>query len=149
MEQTIEATDLIKLIPHRYPIMLLDRVCSYEKGKKIVGVKNVTYNEPHFNGHFPSKPIMPGVLMIEAMAQLSAVLVALTLDINFNNDEVDLYFLSIEQAKFRKVVVPGDSMIIESHWMQNRKEVCKFSAIAKVSDKVVAESSFITLFKKQ
>ena len=141
----ININEIINLIPHRYPFLLLDKVTKIELGKSIVGVKNVTYNEPQFTGHFPNIPIMPGVLIIEAMAQLSAVLIAKTLNINSENKMV--YFMSIENAKFRKIVIPGDSMVMECSITQNRGSVWKFSGQSKVENDIAAEASFMAMIR--
>jgi len=141
----INITEIMAMIPHRYPFLLVDKITEFEEGKNIVGVKNVTFNEPQFMGHFPENPVMPGVLIIEAMAQVSAVLVAAT--INARKNEKLVYFMSIENAKFRKVVQPGDSLIIKSTIEQNRATVWKFSAVAEVDDCVVAEATFTAMVK--
>jgi 3-hydroxyacyl-[acyl-carrier-protein] dehydratase len=141
----ININEIINLIPHRYPFLLLDKVTKIELGKSIVGLKNVTYNEPQFTGHFPNIPIMPGVLIIEAMAQLSAVLIAKTLNINSENKMV--YFMSIENAKFRKVVTPGDSIIMECSILQSRSNVWKFYGESKVENEVVAEANFTAMIR--
>jgi 3-hydroxyacyl-[acyl-carrier-protein] dehydratase len=141
----ININEIINLIPHRYPFLLLDKVTKLELGKSIVGLKNVTYNEPQFTGHFPNIPIMPGVLIIEAMAQLSAVLIAKTLNINSENKMV--YFMSIENAKFRKVVTPGDSIVMECSISQNRGSVWKFYGKSMVENEVVAEANFTAMIR--
>lgn len=141
----INITEILKLIPHRYPMLLVDRILEYVPGKSIVGVKNVTFNEPQFMGHFPDFPVMPGVLIVEAMAQVSAVLVAKTM--NVNSQEKTVFFMSIENTKFRQIVQPGDVMHIYAKVEQNRGYVWKFSAEAKVEGKLVAESSFMAMVK--
>ncbi len=141
----ININEIINLIPHRYPFLLLDKVTRLELGKSIVGLKNVTYNEPQFTGHFPNIPIMPGVLIIEAMAQLSAVLIAKTLNITSENKIV--YFMSIENAKFRKVVTPGDSIIMECSILQNRSNVWKFYGESRVENEVVTEANFTAMIR--
>jgi len=144
MEQ-INITEILQMIPHRYPMMLVDRILEYVPGKSIVGLKNVSFNEPQFTGHFPDFPVMPGVLIIEAMAQVSAVLVAKT--INAKAGEKTVFFMSIDNAKFRKIVQPGDALHIYAKVEQNRGDVWKFSAEAKVDGKLVAESSFSAMVK--
>ena len=144
MEQ-INITEILQMIPHRYPMMLVDRILEYVPGESIVGLKNVSFNEPHFTGHFPDFPVMPGVLIVEAMAQVSAVLVAKT--INANAGEKTVFFMSIDNTKFRHVVQPGDALHIYAKIEQNRGDVWKFSAEAKVDGKVVAESSFSAMVK--
>jgi len=132
------------MLPHRYPLLLVDKVLEYELNKSIIGIKNVTFNEPHFTGHFPNKPIMPGVLIIEAMAQLSAILVAKSIS---SCKEKDVYFMSIDGAKFRKVIQPGDTMYLYAELQQNRGSVWKFSARAEVNKELVAESTFTAMVK--
>ena len=144
MEQ-INITEILQMIPHRYPMMLVDRILEYVPGKSIVGLKNVSFNEPHFTGHFPDFPVMPGVLIIEAMAQVSAVLVAKT--INAKAGEKTVFFMTIDNTKFRQVVQPGDALHIYAKIEQNRGDVWKFSAEAKVDGKVVAESSFSAMVR--
>lgn len=135
----ISIEDIIRMIPHRYPFLLVDKVVELDKEKgTMVAVKNVTMNEPHFTGHFPNKPIMPGVLIIEAMAQASGIFVVNTLGKDAEGKLV--YFMSIESAKFRKPVVPGDSMYIHIEKIQSRGAVWKFKCEAVVDGKKVAES---------
>lgn len=132
--------EIMGMIPHRYPILLVDRLLEFEPGERAVGLKNVTFNEPHFQGHFPGLPVMPGVLIVEAMAQTSAILVVKTLGEEAKGKIV--YFMSIEEAKFRKPVTPGDALHIHVTKIQNRKNVWKFSGEAKVGDTVHAEAVF-------
>lgn len=136
MTLTIER--IIAMLPHRYPLLLVDRIVEMEKGVSAVGLKNVTFNEPHFLGHFPGKPIMPGVLIIEAMAQTSAIMVVETLGKEAEGKLV--YFMSIEEAKFRKPVTPGDSMYIHVKTLKTRGNIWKMACAAKVSDQLVAEA---------
>lgn len=136
----VNITEVMELIPHRYPILLVDRILEYTPGERAIGLKNVTFNEPHFNGHFPGWPVMPGVLIVEAMAQTSACLVVKTL-----GDEAKgkiVYFMSIEEAKFRKPVTPGDALHIHVEVVQNRRNVWKFKGEAKVNGVTCAESVF-------
>jgi len=131
------------LIPHRYPFLLIDRVIDIVEGESATGIKNVTFNEPHFTGHFPNHPIMPGVLIIEAMAQTSAVLVGKSLGEEATGKLV--YFMSIEEAKFRKPVVPGDRLHIYVTKERNRSNIWRFKAVAKVEEQVVAESVYTAM----
>lgn len=140
---SFDINSIIKMLPHRYPILLVDRIVDMELDKSIVGLKNVTINEPHFTGHFPQKPIMPGVLIIEAMAQTSAILVVKTLDMDIDGKLV--YFMSIDNAKFRKLVTPGDTMYLHVHKERNRGNVWKLNAEAKVDGQVVAEAIFTAM----
>lgn len=145
MTNVIEIIEILSMIPHRYPLLLVDRIVEYEAGKSIVGIKNITFNEPQFMGHFPGRPVMPGVLIVEAMAQVSAVLVSKT--INAKPGEKLVYFMGIEHAKFRQIVQPGDTLFIYAKIEQQRGDAWKFSAVAKVEDKIVAESSFSAMVR--
>lgn len=136
----VNIEQILEMIPHRYPLLLVDKVLDIVPNESAIGVKNVTFNEPHFMGHFPAKPIMPGVLIIEAMAQTSAVLVAYSMQEEAASKLV--YFMSIEEAKFRKIVVPGDRLYLHVKKERNRKNVWKFIAEAKVDDNLVAEAVF-------
>ncbi len=139
-DKTIDINRIKELIPHRYPILMVDRILDYVPGESAVGLKNVTANEPHFQGHFPGYPVMPGVLIIEAMAQTAAVMVVDALGKESEGKLV--YFMSIENARFRKPVVPGDSLYLHIKKTHSRKTVWKFSGEAKVDDKICAEANF-------
>lgn len=143
----ISISEIMKMIPHRYPFLLVDKVIEIVPSSSIVGIKNVTFNEPQFMGHFPDKPIMPGVLMIESLAQVAAVLVATTINAKPNENEV--YFMAIEGAKFRKVVVPGDTLHLHAKITQNRGPVWKFSAHAEVDGVLAVETSFTAMVKNK
>jgi 3-hydroxyacyl-[acyl-carrier-protein] dehydratase len=134
---------ILKSLPHRYPFLLVDKVIKLEPEKKIVAVKNVTFNEPHFLGHFPDHPIMPGVLIIEAMAQAGALMV--TSAPNFNPEDKLVYFMSIDGAKFRKPVIPGDVLELHVEATQNRGAVWKLSAIGMVDGQKVAEAQLAAM----
>lgn len=142
----IDIVEIMEMLPHRYPFLLIDRVLEFKLNESIVGIKNVTINEPQFVGHFPDKPVMPGVLIIESMAQLSAILVAKSMDIT---EGKDVFFMSIEESKFRRIVGPGDTLYIYATIEQNRASVWKFSAVAKVDAQVVAESKFTAMVKNR
>ncbi len=141
---SMDINEIMSIIPHRYPFLLVDRITEIEVGKSIIGIKNVTANEPQFTGHFPSRPIMPGVLIIEAMAQLSAVLVAKSMD---STEDKEVFFMSIDESKFRKVVEPGDCLVMYSSIIQNRGSVWKFKARAEVNDKIASEATFTAMVK--
>lgn len=141
--ETIDILSIMKMIPHRYPFLLIDKVVDVVVDNSAVGIKNVTFNEPHFVGHFPSQPIMPGVLIIEAMAQTSAVLVVKTLGEEMEGKLV--YFMSVENAKFRKPVIPGDTLNIHVTKERNRGNVWKFTSEAKVDGVRVAEATFTAM----
>lgn len=140
----IDISEIMEMLPHRYPFLLIDRVIEYNLNESIIGVKNVTVNEPQFTGHFPKKPVMPGVLIIEAMAQLSAILVAKSMNSTKNKD---VFFMSVEEAKFRKIVIPGDTLYIYAKIEQSRGTVWKFSSNVKVNDQLVAEGKFTAMVK--
>lgn len=129
---------IMEMIPHRYPFLMIDRIIEMELGQHAVGVKNVSINEQHFMGHFPGKPVMPGVLIIEAMAQTCAVLVVQTLGKESEGKLV--YFMSIDEARFRKPVVPGDCLHIRVEKQQSRRNVWKFSCTATVDGNRVADA---------
>ena len=136
--------DAIKrMIPHRYPFLMIDRVVEIVAETSAVGIKNVTGNEPHFEGHFPVRPVMPGVLIIEAMAQTSAVLVVETLDLLDSN--LLVYFMGIDEAKFRHVVQPGDRLDLDVTVVRGRSKVWKFRGEAKVGDTLCAEALFAAM----
>ncbi|NRB10711.1 MAG: 3-hydroxyacyl-ACP dehydratase FabZ [Rickettsiaceae bacterium] len=142
----IDINEIMSLIPHRYPFLLVDRVIEINLNQSIVGIKNVTMNEPQFTGHFPERPIMPGVLIIEALAQLSAVLVAKSSN-SLENKEV--FFMSIDDCKFRKVVEPGDTLYMYASIMQNRGDVWKLKTYAKVADNLVSEAVVKAMLKNK
>ncbi len=135
----IDIKKILQSLPHRYPLLLVDKVISIEFNKKIVAVKNVSFNEPHFLGHFPDHPIMPGVLIIEAMAQAGALIV--TCCPSFKPEEKLVYFMSIDKAKFRKPVIPGDVLELHVEAIQNRGNVWKLNALGIVDGKKVAEAN--------
>ncbi|MEN8262570.1 MAG: 3-hydroxyacyl-ACP dehydratase FabZ [Nitrospirota bacterium] len=132
--------EIQNILPHRFPFLLIDRITEMVPKSKAVGLKNVTINEPFFQGHFPDNPIMPGVLVIEAMAQVSGILA-----FQSGAEGKSVYFMSIEKAKFRKPVVPGDQLIFEVSIVKQRNNVWKFSGQAFVDKKVVAEAEFTAM----
>ena len=134
---------IMELIPHRYPFLMIDRMIDIVPGESATGIKNVTENEPCFQGHFPERPIFPGVLIIEAMAQTSAALVINTLGEESEGKLV--YFMSVENARFRKPVTPGDQLNIHVSRHASRGNVWKFNSLAKVDDKVVAEATYAAM----
>ncbi len=132
-----------RMIPHRYPMLLVDRVVNVVPGASAVGLKGVTGNEPHFEGHFPVRPVMPGVLIVEAMAQTAGVLVVATLDLIDSNALV--YFMSIESAKFRSTVVPGELLELHVTILRGRGKVWKFAGAARVGETLAAEAEFTAM----
>ena len=141
--ESFDIAQIMNAIPHRYPMLLVDRVVDMVLGESCTGIKNVTINENFFQGHFPSMPVMPGVLIIECMAQTAAVLVVTTLGPAWQGKLV--YFMSVEEAKFRKPVVPGDQMRVHVVKQRQRSNIWKFSAEAKVDGKVVAEATYTAM----
>ena len=136
----ISNREIRKILPHRYPFLLVDRITAIEPNVKAVGLKNVTANEPFFQGHFPDYPIMPGVLIVEAMAQVSGILAFYS-----GANGKSTYFMSIEKAKFRKPVIPGDQLRFEVSIVQNRKNVWKFAGEAFVDDNLVSQAEFTAM----
>ena len=143
-QERIDIKEIMSIIPHRYPFLLVDRVMEIKLNESIVGIKNVTANEPQFTGHFPGRPVMPGVLIIEAMAQLSAVLVAKSME---STEDKEVFFMSIDESKFRKVVEPGDVLTLYASITQSRGPVWRFKARAEVEGKIAAESVFTAMVK--
>jgi 3-hydroxyacyl-[acyl-carrier-protein] dehydratase len=142
----INAVDIMQYMPHRYPFFLLDRIDSYEKGKSLKARKNVTINEPFFTGHFPDYPVMPGVLIVEAMAQAAGVLSVLISGVR--KDSEIYFFAGITNAKFRRQVIPGDTLILDIKLTKEMRGVGKYAAIAYV-DGTIACSAELTIAKKE
>jgi UDP-3-O-[3-hydroxymyristoyl] N-acetylglucosamine deacetylase / 3-hydroxyacyl-[acyl-carrier-protein] dehydratase len=140
----IEIEEIMKVLPHRYPFLLVDRVTEYEEGKRVVGLKNVTINEPFFQGHFPGHPIMPGVLIIEAMAQVGGILLMGTVP---DPESKVVYFTSLDNVKWRKPVRPGDQLRFELDVVQIRGPVCKMKGVAKVDGVMVAEADMAAMLR--
>ncbi|KKJ77540.1 3-hydroxyacyl-ACP dehydratase [Kiloniella litopenaei] len=141
--RSVGILEIKEMIPHRYPFLLIDRVDNIIKDEGAVGLKNVTINEPFFEGHFPRQPVMPGVLIIEAMAQTAAVLVVETLDGEAAGKLV--YFMTVDEARFRKPVTPGDQLKIHVTKTRSRGAVWKFEGKAMVDGKLVAEAKFAAM----
>ena len=136
---TMDIHQILKKLPHRYPILLVDRVVELEKGQRIRAIKNVTINEDFFNGHFPKRPVMPGVLMIEALAQASALLAFETLG-QSPDDNTVYYFAGIDNARFKRPVEPGDQLVLEASLERMKASVFKFKARALVGEDVAVEA---------
>ena len=143
-DKVMDIQEIMKLIPHRYPFILIDRILEILPREKVVALKNVTINEPFFQGHFPENPIMPGVLIIEAMAQAGAVLAAKSLDKDFRDSLI--FFMGIDKVKFRKPVTPGDQLIFEMTFLKRRAKVFKMAGIAYVENKIVTEAELMATF---
>ena len=140
----LDIKEIIRHLPHRYPFLLVDRILEGEKGKSMIGLKNVSMNEPYFQGHFPSDPIMPGVLILEGMAQVGGILAFYSLP-----DEIGgklIYFAGIDKVRFRSPVVPGDQLIFEMEVLKHKGKIWKMAGKAKVDNKVVAEAEFMAAF---
>ena len=135
--------DIMRLLPHRYPFLLVDRIIEFVKGEQIVGVKNVTINEPFFQGHFPGHPVMPGVLILEAMAQVGGVFAILAEEVGENQVP---YFVGIDKAKFRKPVLPGDVLTLALELQKVRRGIYYFLGKATVDGKLVAEAELKATF---
>jgi len=142
--QVIEIEEIMKVLPHRYPFLLVDRVTEYDEGKRVVGLKNVTINEPFFQGHFPGHPIMPGVLIIEAMAQVGGILLMGTVP---DPESKVVYFTSLDNVKWRKPVRPGDQLRFELDVVQIRGPMCRMRGIARVDGGVVAEADMSAMLR--
>ena len=137
----IGIAEILKILPHRYPFLLVDRILEVEKGKRIVGIKNVTFNEEFFQGHFPGNPVMPGVLIVEAMAQVSAIGLHGVIP---EQEKKILYLSAVDRCKFRRPVVPGDQLRIEAEIVNLKTRVCKCRAVATVDGRVCAEAELLS-----
>jgi len=140
---TVGIERVMQMIPHRYPMLMVDKVVQMVSGQSAVGIKNVTINEPHFQGHFPGRPVMPGVMIIESMAQTAAVLVVYSLGPAAEGKLV--YFMSVDNARFRRPVVPGDTMHIHVNKEHSRGNVWKFSGKVMIEDQVAADANFAAM----
>jgi 3-hydroxyacyl-[acyl-carrier-protein] dehydratase len=145
-DTSMDIHEILNHLPHRYPFVLVDRVLSYEVGKEITAIKNVTINEPFFPGHFPYHPVMPGVLIIEAMAQAAAIVSFKTMSSMPSDDSV-YYFAGIDKARFKKPVSPGDQLVLNVKIDRILRGIWKYSGIASVDGSVVAEAEFMCILK--
>ncbi len=136
----MEIGDILKIMPHRYPLLLVDRILEMDPGKRIVGLKNVTINEPFFQGHFPGHPIMPGVLLVEAMAQVGGLLLMGAVE---DPENKVVYFMSMDKVKFRRPVVPGDQVRFELEMLQFKGKRCRMQGAGYVEGKKVVEGEMM------
>jgi UDP-3-O-[3-hydroxymyristoyl] N-acetylglucosamine deacetylase/3-hydroxyacyl-[acyl-carrier-protein] dehydratase len=143
-ERVLGIEEIMKVLPHRYPFLLVDKIVEIDDGKRIVGIKNVTINEPFFQGHFPGHPIMPGVLIIESMAQIGGMLLMGTVG---DPESKVVYFMSLDNVKFRRPVKPGDQLRCELELVQVRGMVCKMRGVATVDGQVVAEADMAAMVR--
>jgi 3-hydroxyacyl-[acyl-carrier-protein] dehydratase len=142
MNTGLDINQIKEYLPHRYPMLLVDRVLKWESGKCITAIKNVTANEEFFNGHFPNKPVMPGVLMIEALAQTAALLSFLTVDLRPDDNTV-VYFLGIDNARFKRPVGPGDQLVLEAEIVKVARGIWKYKARALVDGQLAVEADMM------
>jgi 3-hydroxyacyl-[acyl-carrier-protein] dehydratase len=147
MENTMDITRIMQHLPHRYPFLLVDRVIEMVPSERIVAIKNITMNEPQFPGHFPRHPIMPGVLMIEAMAQASGLLALASTGQAMTQDSV-IYFVGIDGARFKRPVVPGDQLRIEATILRSTRGIWKFAAKATVDGQLACEAELMCTIKE-
>ena len=140
--KTLGINEIKEYLPHRYPLLLVDRVVDYELGKTITAIKNVTVNEEFFNGHFPHKPVMPGVLMIEALAQTAAILSFMTMNVKPDENSV-VYFVGIDNARFKRPVEPGDQLKMDIEILRTSRGIWKYKAVASVDGKVAVEAELM------
>jgi 3-hydroxyacyl-[acyl-carrier-protein] dehydratase len=141
---TLDIKEIVRLLPHRYPFLLVDRILAGEKAKSMIGLKNVSMNEPFFQGHFPSDPIMPGVLILEGMAQVGGILAFYTIPEMVG--EKLIYFAGIDKVRFRRPVVPGDQLIYEMIVIKHKGKIWKMAGTAKVDNNIAAEAEFMAAF---
>ena len=147
MSEIIDITEIKQYIPHRYPFLLVDRIVEIELGKRAVGLKNVTINEPFFPGHFPHNPDMPGVLNIEPLAQAAAVL-AFKTEGTIPDKDAMVYFASVDNVRFKRPVVPGDQLMLEVEIVRTIRNIWKFKGVARVAGEVATEAEFMCAIKR-
>lgn len=141
-DTTMDINEILRLLPHRYPFLLIDRVVEYKVGEYLRGYKNVTFNEPFFNGHFPQRPIMPGVLILEALAQATGLLAFRTVDRAANADSL-FFLVGIDKARFKRPVEPGDQLMLEVRVLNSKRGIWVFEGEAKVEGKLVASAQIM------
>lgn len=141
LPQSLGPEEILRILPHRYPFLLVDRILQVEMGKRIVGLKNITFNEPFFQGHFPGRPIMPGVLIMEALAQVGGILALLSTPENMGNSSI--FLMGLDKVRFRKPVVPGDQLLLELETLRSGKKFWKMRGQAFVDQTLVAEAELM------
>ena len=144
---SMDIHEILRRLPHRYPFLLVDRVLELDKGKRIKALKNVTMNEPFFAGHFPNRPVMPGVMMLEALAQASAILAFDNIDVR-PDDSTVFYFVGIDNARFKKPVEPGDQLMLHATLERSKAGIVKFAAHATVGDTVVVSADLMCTMRR-
>jgi len=144
----LEIREILKYLPHRFPFLLIDRVLSYEAGKNILAMKNVAVNEPYFQGHFPGNPVMPGVMILESLAQAAAILSFLSQK-RESTQNLLYYFVGIDRARFKRPVVPGDQLILDVSIARQVRGIAKFVGVATVDSAVVTEAELLCTIKEE
>ncbi len=147
MTTTMDIHDILKRLPHRYPFLLVDKVLELEKGKRIKALKNVTINEPFFVGHFPVRPVMPGVLMLEALAQAAAILAFDNIEV-LPDEKTVFYFVGIDNARFKRPVEPGDQLVLNATFERSKANIVKFSSFATVGDAVAVQADLMCTMRR-
>lgn len=142
----MDINEILQYLPHRYPFLLVDRVLELEEGKRILALKNVTMNEPFFPGHFPHHPVMPGVLIVEAMAQAAALLSFKTMGVKPDENSV-VYFAGIDNVRFKRPVVPGDQLLFDVSITQSKRNIYKYKGVARVGEEVATEAELMCALK--
>lgn len=145
-EHRMDIKEILEYLPHRYPFLLIDRVLEIENNRRIRALKNVTMNEPFFPGHFPHHPVMPGVLIVEAMAQAAAILSFKSMGIKPDDDSV-VYFAGIDNVRFKKPVVPGDQLMFDVEITQNKRNIYKYKGVARVDGEIASEAELMCALK--
>ncbi len=146
--EAVDINAIMKLLPHRYPFLLVDKVLKLVPGEHVIALKNVSINEPYFTGHFPEKPVMPGVMIIEALAQTTGVLMVNARDESHSGDNGSYYFAGIDKARFKQPVTPGDQLLLEAKLLKNKQDVWKFACEAYVGEHLVCSAEITCAFKK-
>lgn len=144
--KTFEIREILKLVPHRWPMVMIDRITQYDDGDTLTALKNVTYNESFFPGHFPAVPTMPGVLILESMAQSCGILAVLKSGITAESGLI-FYFAGIDNARFKRPVVPGDQLVFSVTFLKQKRDLWKFSCVARVGDNVVCEADMMCVVR--